>query len=164
MKGLYFPVPWTYDIVIGGNNANVTLTAANQYKIMTGASVKIESGATVNLSGSAIAYSAFNNQNLTYGGGGKGYPVKPAAIVVVNGTLNVTGSFGGLIKTTQTGAKIIANGTMSVSSNEIDKVNQAGALKVFKADLMTITETSKFEDGTALEKGKTYTYNGTAWA
>lgn len=164
MKGLYFPIPWTYDIVVGGNNANVTLTAANQYKIMTGASVKIEYGATVNLSGSAIAYSAFNNSNLTYGGDGKGYPVKPAAIVVVNGTLNVTGSFGGLIKTTQAGAKIIATGTMSVSSNEIDKVNQAGGLKIFKADTITITETAKFEDGTALEKGKTYTYNGTAWA
>ena len=53
---------------------------------------------------------------------------------------------------------------MSVSSNEIDKVNQAGGLKIFKADIITITETAKFEDGTALEKGKTYTYNGTAWA
>lgn len=164
MKGLYFPIPWTYDIVVGGNNANVTLTATNQYKIMTGASVKIESGATVNLSGSAIAYSAFDNHNLTYGGGGKGYPVKPAAIVVVNGTLNVTGSFGGVIKTTQAGAKIIATGTMSVSSNEIDKVNQAGGLKIFKADMITITETAKFEDGTALAQGTTYTYNGSSWA
>ena len=150
--------------MVGGNNANVTLTAANQYKIMTGASVKIESGATVNLSGSAIAYSAFNNSNLTWGGDGKGYPVKPAAIVVVNGTLNVTGSFGGLIKTTQAGAKIIATGTMSVSSNEIDKVNQAGGLKIFKADMITITVTAKFEDGTALAQGTTYTYNGSSWA
>lgn len=163
MKGLYFPISWTYDIIIGGNNANITLTASYMYKIMTGASLRIESGATVNLTGSGIAYSAFDNSGLTHGGDGKGYPVKPAAIVVVNGTLNVTGSFGGTIKTTQAGARIIASGTMSASSKEVESVTKAGIFS-FQANYTTISETAKFEDGTALAKGKTYTYNGTAWA
>lgn len=174
MKDLYFPIPWQYNIVIGNGIDLTTLNAAYLYKIMTGASLTINKNATVNLSGSAIAYSAFDNSELTYGAAGRCYPQKEAAKFVLNGTLNVTGSFGGKITTSENGASLIfgSNASTSVSSKESKKVNTitlplVGKTIVTSVDKLTITEASTLinTDNTSVScaKGKTYTYNGTSW-
>lgn len=172
MKDLYFPIPWQYNIVIGNGIDLTTLNAAYLYKIMTGASLTINKNATVNLSGSAIAYSAFDNSELTYGAAGRFYPQKEAAKFVLNGTLNVTGSFGGKITTSENGASLIfgSNASTSVSSKESKKVNTIsifGKTLVTSVDKLTITEASTLinTDNTSVScaKGKTYTYNGTCW-
>lgn len=172
MKDLYFPIPWQYNIVIGNGIDLTTLNAAYLYKIMTGASLTINKNATVNLSGSAIAYSAFDNSELTYGAEGRCYPQKEAAKFVLNGTLNVTGSFGGKITTSENGASLIfgSNASTSVSSKESKKVNTISLLGntlVTSVDKLTITEASTLinTDNTSVScaKGKTYTYNGTSW-
>lgn len=174
MKDLYFPIPWQYNIVIGNGIDLTTLNAAYLYKIMTGASLTINTNATVNLSGSAIAYSAFDNSELTYGAAGRCYPQKEAAKFVLNGTLNVTGSFGGKITTSENGASLIfgSNASTSVSSKESKKVNTitlplVGKTIVTSVDKLTITEASTLinTDNTSVScaKGKTYTYNGTSW-
>lgn len=172
MKDLYFPIPWQYNIVIGNGIDLTTLNAAYLYKIMTGASLTINKNATVNLSGSAIAYSAFDNSELTYGAEGRCYPQKEAAKFVLNGTLNVTGSFGGKITTSENGASLIfgSNASTSVSSKESKKVNTIsifGKTLVTSVDKLTITEASTLinTDNTSVScaKGKTYTYNGTSW-
>lgn len=174
MKDLYFPIPWQYNIVIGNGIDLTTLNAAYLYKIMTGASLTINKNATVNLSGSAIAYSAFDNSELTYGAEGRCYPQKEAAKFVLNGTLNVTGSFGGKITTSENGASLIfgSNASTSVSSKESKKVNTitlplVGKTIVTSVDKLTITEASTLinTDNTSVScaKGKTYTYNGTSW-
>lgn len=164
MSKVYFPIPWTYNVVLGDGNTATSLTAGYKYKLMTGASLTINSNATLNMTGSAIAYSSFDNSGLTWGGDGKGYPSKASAVVNVYGTLNVTGSFGGKITNSNTGATIImaSESSTSVSSKEIASVSKANPIS-FNATYETKTEAARFADGTALEKGKTYTYNGTSW-
>lgn len=164
MSTVYFPIPWTYNVVLGDGNTATSLTAGYKYKLMTGASLTINSNATLNMTGSAIAYSSFDNSGLTWGIIGKGYPSKASAVVNVYGTLNVTGSFGGKITNSNTGATIImaSESSTSVSSKEIVSVSKSNPL-TFKATYETKTEAARFADGTALEKGKTYTYNGTSW-
>lgn len=164
MSTVYFPIPWTYNVVLGDGNTATSLTAGYKYKLMTGASLTINSNATLNMTGSAIAYSSFDNSGLTWGGDGKGYPSKASAVVNVYGTLNVTGSFGGKITNSNTGATIImaSGSSTSVSSKEIASVSKANPLS-FNATYETKTEAVRFADGTNLQAGKTYTYNGTSW-
>ena len=50
----------------------------------------------------------------------------------------------------------------SVSSKEIASVSKANPLS-FNATYETKTEAVRFADGTNLQAGKTYTYNGTSW-
>ena len=135
---------------------------------MTGASLTIQKNATVNLSGSAIVYSAFDNSELTYGGNGKGYPQKEAAKFTLNGTLNVTGTFGGKVVSTENGAVLSfgSKAKSSASSKESKKVTTVGPL-VVSVSKLTITESSLLHnnDGSTIsgESGKTYTYNGSSW-
>lgn len=162
MEKVYFPIPWTYNIVIGDGETATSLTAGYKYKLLTGATLTINSNATLNMSGSAIAYSSFDNSGLTYGGDGNGYPSKSPAAVNVYGTLNVTGSFGGIITNTNLGAKVSMASANSVSSKEVVSVSKASMFS-FDATYETKTESARFADGTAIEKGKTYTYNGSSW-
>lgn len=162
MEKVYFPIPWTYNVVIGDGKTATSLTAGYKYKLLTGATLTINSNATLNMSGSAIAYSSFDNSGLTYGGDGNGYPSKSPAAVNVYGTLNVTGSFGGIITNTNLGAKVSMASANSVSSKEVVSVSKASMFS-FEATYETKTESARFSDGTAIEKGKTYTYNGSSW-
>lgn len=168
MKVLFFPIPWNYNVVIGDGTTPTTLTADYLYKIMTGASLTIQKNATVNLSGSAIVYSAFDNSELTYGGNGKGYPQKEAAKFTLNGTLNVTGTFGGKVVSTENGAVLSfgSKAKSSASSKESKKVTTLGPV-VVSVSKLTITESSLLHnnDGSTIsgESGKTYTYNGSSW-
>lgn len=166
MSDVQFPIPWLYDIHIGDGVTETTLNAPHDYKIITGASVTVEKNATLNTSKSVIVYSQFTDVSF----GGSVYPNKAAASFTVNGTLNIVGSFGGTIRSTESGAKIIvsSSATLSVSSREGNSGNTKSWQAIINTGefvtVATISETAKFEDGTALEKGKTYTYNGTAWA
>lgn len=166
MSDVQFPIPWLYDIHIGDGVTETTLNAPHDYKIITGASVTVEKNATLNTSKSVIVYSQFTDVSF----GGSVYPNKAAASFTVNGTLNIGGSFGGAIRSTESGAKIIvsSSATLSVSSREGNSGNTKSWQAIINTGefvtVATISETAKFEDGTALEKGKTYTYNGTAWA
>lgn len=168
MKVLFFPIPWNYNIIIGDGTTPTTLTANYLYKVMTGASLTIQKNATVNLGGSAIIYSAFDNSELTYGGNGKGYPQKEAAKFTLNGTLNVTGTFGGKVVSTENGAVLSfgSKAKSSASSKESKKVTTLGPV-VVSVSKLTITESSLLHnnDGSTIsgESGKTYTYNGSSW-
>lgn len=174
MADLYFPIPWQYNIIIGDGTTATTMTASYLYKVMTGATFTINKNATVNLSGSGIAYSAFDNSELTYGAQGRCYPQKEAAKFILNGTLNVTGKFGGKVTSTSNGAVLsIASGAnATASSQEAKKVNTTTIPLINKTivssvDKLTISESTilKNSDNTTVngEVGKTYTYNGTSW-
>ena len=168
MKVLFFPIPWNYNVVIGDGTTPTTLTANYLYKVMTGASLTIQKNATVNLGGCAIVYSAFDNSELTYGGNGEGYPQKEAAKFTLNGTLNVTGTFGGNVVSTENGAVLSfgSKAKSSASSKESKSVTTLGTL-VVSVSKLTITESSLLHnsDGSTIscEKGKTYSYNGSSW-
>ena len=166
MSKVSFPIPWTYDIIIGDGTTATTVTASYKYKIMTGASLTIEKNATVNLSGTGIVYSAFDNSALTYGGAG--YPTKPAAIFNLNGTLNVTGSFGGKVYSKTNGARLIfgSGANASLSIKEVESAEKGFLL--LSATYMTMSESSVLTNADAstitAASGTTYTYNGSSWA
>lgn len=165
MSDVQFPIPWTYDINIGDGVTTSSLTAAYDYKVLTGANIVVNSNATLTTNKSVIIYSTFTDTEF----GGAVYPNKPAASFVVNGTYNINGSFGGNIQSNSANAKVVvsSSSTLTVTSKE----GNSGDTKSWQALIntgkftcvFTANETARFADGTALEKGKTYTYNGTSW-
>lgn len=165
MSDVQFPIPWTYDINIGDGITTSSLTAAYDYKVLTGANIVVNSNATLTTNKSVIIYSTFTDTEF----GGAVYPNKPAASFVVNGTYNINGSFGGNIQSNSANAKVVvsSSSTLTVTSKE----GNSGDTKSWQALIntgkftcvFTANETARFADGTALEKGKTYTYNGTSW-
>lgn len=165
MSDVQFPMPWTYDINIGDGVTTSSLTAAYDYKVLTGANIVVNSNATLTTNKSVIIYSTFTDTSF----GGAVYPNKPAASFVVNGTYNINGSFGGNIQSNSANAKVVvsSSSTLTVTSKE----GNSGDTKSWQALIntgkftcvFTANETARFADGTALEKGKTYTYNGTSW-
>lgn len=165
MSDVQFPIPWTYDINIGDGVTTSSLTAAYDYKVLTGANIVVNSSATLTTNKSVIIYSTFTDTEF----GGAVYPNKPAASFVVNGTYNINGSFGGNIQSNSANAKVVvsSSSTLTVTSKE----GNSGDTKPWQALIntgkftcvFTANETARFADGTALEKGKTYTYNGTSW-
>ena len=165
MSDVQFPIPWTYDINIGDGVTTSSLTAAYDYKVLTGANIVVNSNATLTTNKSVIIYSTFTDTEF----GGAVYPNKPAASFVVNGIYNINGSFGGNIQSNSANAKVVvsSSSTLTVTSKE----GNSGDTKSWQALInigkftcvFTANETARFADGTALEKGKTYTYNGTSW-
>ena len=195
MSDVQFPIPWTYDINIGDGITTSSLTAAYDYKVLTGANIVVNSNATLTTNKSVIIYSTFTDTSF----GGAVYPNKPAASLVVNGIFNINGAFGGNIQSSNNGAKVCISSSagLSVSSSEGNSgdTSQIAALANtgtfyhtskyvesarFGAGSCTITDETfttgiwpnkkthhynqySYTGGTALEKGKTYTYNGTSW-
>lgn len=179
MSDVQFPLSWLYDINIGDGTTATNVNAPYDYKVLTGCNVTVAQNATLTTSKSVIVYNTFTDSDGP--AAGTAYPNKPAASFVVNGTYNINGSFGGLIQSNENDAKIIvsSSSTLTVTSKEgnsgsttakqaiylVDHVlahiaGEKGAvfIKVYEAN-----ETARFADDTALEKGKTYTYNGTSW-
>lgn len=195
MSDVQFPIPWTYDINIGDGVTTSSLTAAYDYKVLTGANIVVNSNATLTTNKSVIIYSTFTDTSF----GGAVYPNKPAASLVVNGIFNINGAFGGNIQSSNNGAKVCISSSagLSVSSSEGNSgdTSQFAALANtgtfyhtskyvesarFGAGSCTITDETfttgirpnkkthtykkySYSGGVALEKGKTYTYNGTSW-
>lgn len=151
MSDTFFPIPWTYDVNIGDGTTATTLNIANDIKILPGCTVTVKNNATLNATaGSLIVYSNWTDTNTirkyptSYGTEGK--------LVVDGGTINAY-KFGGIIYATANG------GTVKVS-----KAVSATAYEHNNEDRYTVSETARFEDGTTITKGTTYTYNGSTWA
>lgn len=173
MSDVYFPIPWTFDIIIGDGSVSSSLTASYQYKLMTGASLTVNKNATLNLTGKAIVYSAFTDTAF----GGAVYPNKSAALLTVNGTLNATGSFAGKILSSTNGAKVIlgSSAITSLSSTEGNSGDTSSAAAIIGIGMKFVTVATVTETATLVNAngstatastGKTYTYNaGTGmWA
>ena len=156
MADVQFPIPWTYDVNIGDGTTATTLTAPYDYKVLPGANVTVAKNATLTTSKSVIVYSTFDEQAPV---GGYPYPSGFEGNFVVNGTYNVNGSFGGNIKSTASGAKVVvsSSSTLSVTSKEgnsggttakdaINPFNGGTFYRVFN-----ITETARFGAGTLSE-------------
>lgn len=166
MSDVQFPIPWTYNVNIGDGTTATTLTAPYDYKVLPGANVTIAKNATLTTSKSVIVYSTFDEQAPV---GGYPYPSGFEGNFVVNGTYNVNGSFGGNIKSTASGAKVVvsSSSTLSVTSKEgnsggttakdaINPFNGGTFYRVFN-----ITETARFGAGTLSETVTPKTFTNT---
>lgn len=109
-----FPVSWKYDVILNSG----TYTLGYDIKFLTGSSLMVETGATLNINSKCIFYREFKDVDY----GGSVYPTKDAAELTVNGTVNINdgASFGGNIATEKEGAKLVVSSgaTRKVSSKE----------------------------------------------
>ena len=177
MSDVQFPLSWLYDINIGDGTTATTVNAPYDYKVLTGCNVTVAQNATLTTNKSVIIYSTFTDTEF----GGAVYPNKPAASFVVNGTYNINGSFGGNIQSNSANAKVVvsSSSTLTVTSKEGNSGSTTSKQAIYLVDhalahiagekgavfvkVYEANETARFADSTALEKGKTYTYNGTSW-
>lgn len=150
MSDTYSPLPWTYNINIGDGAVATTVKISNHYKVLPGCTITIKTNATVNASdGNLIIYSDWTDDNsiqkypTAYGTAGK--------LILDGGTINAY-ELGGIIYATSNGGTIKASNAVSVTAKEHNNSKS-----------YEVTEKARFEDGTALSKNKTYTYNGSSW-
>ena len=173
-KNVFFPIDGRTDLVI---NSGATFTQSCKFKMLPGATLTVQEGATynVNAGGQLIAYTKDFVDNATYP-----YPsaTRKDAKVIVNGTMNINGAFGGNIYSTGAGKVVVgASATLTVVSNEstADGTTMDVAVNlVYNAKVnFTVGTTNTHTKQAVLNNasgsvlvatGKTYTYNGTAWA
>ncbi|MBR2485549.1 MAG: hypothetical protein IKB54_04250, partial [Clostridia bacterium] len=165
---ILFPIDGRTDIVL---KSGATFTQSYLFKFMPGATLTVESGATYTLNGSSIFYtSEFEDSGCPFRYPG---PERGNSKLIVNGTFNLNGKFGGAIQSTANGGKVVvgSGATLSVTSKEgtgdysYKKVLGIPTAVVFSyTETATVTKSATLSNGTAVATGKTYTYNGSTWA
>ena len=123
----YFPVPYNY--IINLNSGDYTI--GNMLKLLPGAEMTVASDANLIVSGGLAVMDGFRDHSVRGSSSGTDtwhayhYPSTAVlqasplnsngtANLIVNGTMTVTGSFGGLVQTNGTGT-VTMNGTNSIS-------------------------------------------------
>ena len=159
--GLYFGITHNlYIKVSSGSVFNIT----QYYKLLPGSSLIIDDGGIVNLSGKIIGYENWEDAGLNPSNGNNGsykYPiVYQNAMILVNGTLNVSGgSLAGTITSENQGAVLnLADASeLSITSKE-----GWGEKLIFFHETNTFTNTAKNIDQSNLSKTN-YVFNGSMW-
>lgn len=158
---VFFPICGKTDIVIKSG----TFTQKHKYKLMPGSTLTIENGATLNQNGSIVVYTGdFKDVTDTHYPSGLG-----DARVIVDGTLNINGAFGGKVLSTTAGKVVVgANATitdvyspegkggvstLTTSYTPLDKTMTTKSLEFVNADNSTV----------AAATNKTYNYNNGTW-
>ena len=127
-ENVFFPISYKYDIEF----VSGIYTIGYDTKIQPGCKIKICENATLNITKNVIVYS---DGNFDSGDTIKRYPQKDAAKFLCNGTLNISGGFGGFIHTDNgnKGTINISTSTLSLSSNEgVGTMNSFSGLAVLK--------------------------------
>ena len=170
-QNVFFPIDGRTDIVI---NSGATFTQSYKYKLMPGATITVSAGSVYNLNGQLIAYTKDFVDNTTYP-----YPssTRGDAKLIINGTMNLNGAYGGNIYSTDAGKVVVANATLTVTSNETTSTGTAMDVAlnlVYNAKINftvgtsnTVTKNASLKNASGnsnIATGTTYTYNGTAWA
>ena len=154
-------LPYTFDLVLNDGNYDINYA----YKIMPGASLTVGEDAVLNVNagGSLLVYDGLRQSDMS----GKRYPTteelteygfSPAGALIVNGTLNVAGTFGGIVQTASSGAELVFAEGADLSPDVVD-----GARGGYDCNesRFTLTARALAWDGSAavltdLVAGKTY--------
>ncbi len=164
---VFFPINWAFDISL--NNAegqsNATFNLQQKLKMMPGSKITINSGVTATF-GELNVYSSYSDTNTDPGG--PLYPTKPAAKLIVNGTM-ICDSFGGNIYSTQNGATVTINTATTMTTKETTKaLKKAGGLaglfgsKVAEYKDVTNSTGFYYENNCQISAASTGTYTFTA--
>lgn len=119
-----FPVCWKYQVSLNDGSYAIEYPT----KFMSGSSLTVNSGASLSVTNQLIIYPESTRTKLANDDDNNtdadykvfydsvkdtecAYPIKPAAKMIVNGEVNVTGSIGGYIETEQSGAILSISGT-----------------------------------------------------
>ena len=117
-------IPYTYNFVL---KSGATVTMAHKYKIMPGAVVTVDDGATLNIvaGGGLYVYDGLIQSDKS----GKQYPqadvlgahgFAKSGMLTVNGTLNINGTFAGIAQTNGAGVINVAEGAIVGEQTIID--------------------------------------------
>ncbi len=176
------PLPGNMHITIASGNTSL----ANRFKLLPGASITVNSGATLTIAsgGKLVQYQADVvgkeylqcETNSSYGeniganqtrlGKAGGYTNTSASALIVNGTISVAsgGSLGARVLSNENGGKITISGNASASFE--DRYKKGGFLNLqYVGTTYTVSSTAVHADNSALSLSTgTYTYNGSTWS
>lgn len=160
---VFFPIDGRTDITLKNG---ATFTQSYMFKALPGATITVESGGIYNLNGKLVMY----DRSFTE----KGYPgaARGDAKLIVNGTMNVNGAFGGNV--TSENAGTVAVGANATITN-IKSIEGNGSLTIDKGILINAKVILHFTESGSVTKSlvfvnadnstgaavtnKTYNYN-----
>lgn len=164
---VFFPIDGRTDITLKNG---ATFTQSHMFKALPGATITVESGSVYNVNGKLVMY----DRSFTE----KGYPgaARGDAKLIVNGTMNVNGAFGGTVTSDNAGTVVVgANATIT----NIKSIEGNGSLTIDKGILInakvilhftesgSVTKSLVFVNAgnsmVAAETNKTYNYNNGTW-
>lgn len=175
LSDIQFPIPWTYNIIVGDGSTATTFNVGYKIKLMTGFNCAVEKNATVNVTGNVIIYESFTNtfsSSWQHDRVNWAYPSKSGAKITLSGTLNVSGGIAGKIYGANGGKVIIgSSATLALTSSEGDSGDTSSSDAILSRgtyyETSKISETAKLVDAngnvTTVAQGKTYTYTNSAW-
>lgn len=151
-------IPYTYNFNIK-NRATVTIDQA--YKIMPGAIVTIENGATVNITENGKLYvydglyqSSKDGKRYPYYDELEGYGFAKSGMLIVNGTLNINGTFAGIAQTVESGEINVGANANVANQTIVEGCNDGYDYNMATFDMSgRVYGVNGFVN---LEKGKTY--------
>ena len=151
-------IPYTYNFNIK-NGATVTIDQA--YKIMPGAIVTIENGATVNITENGKLYvydglyqSSKDGKRYPYYNELEGYGFAKSGMLIVNGTLNINGTFAGIAQTVEGGEINVGANANVANQTIVEGCNDGYDYNMATFDMSgRVYGVNGFVN---LEKGKTY--------
>lgn len=120
---MYCPLDFKFQIEVESGTLNIS----NKMKFLSGSSLTIDEGATVNINANTTFYQAYVPKITT--GGTNIYPKNgnlPAKLIN-NGTLNLNSSFGGFIDLSKTTGKIITGSNFSSSVTTTEALASSGS-------------------------------------
>lgn len=151
-------IPYTYNFNI---KSGATVTVDHAYKIMPGAIVTIENGATVNITENGKLYvydglyqSSKDGKRYPYYDELERYGFAKSGMLIVNGTLNINGTFAGIAQTVE-GGEINVGANANVANQTIVE----GCNDGYDYNMATFDMSGRVygvNGFVSLEKGKTY--------
>lgn len=161
---LPFAIPHGYDITLAKGS---TLTVLNTFKLLPGAKLTVDKGATLNIGsalskGTLVVYDAGAWTDNTVAGVHV-YPSDMAdAELVVNGTLSLnSGAFGGRISSAQAGATAVFESGVSLSVTVSEGNSQSASTAPTNKVDVTLEANMPTNDN-SLSAG-TYVFDGEVW-
>ena len=138
-NGLYFGVSHNVNLYIKSDSV---FDVSQYYKLLPGSKVVIEENATVNLAGNLIVYKdwtdlGFGGNHSTNKKGSCSYPELENPEFIINGTLNVYGSFAGIATSNIEGAQLNLSDSASLEISSVEAFNNT----TFGLGSSTITST-----------------------
>lgn len=157
-EAMVLAIPYTYNFNIK-NGATVTIDQA--YKIMPGAIVTIENGATVNITENGKLYvydglyqSSKDGKRYPYYDELEGYGFAKSGMLIVNGTLNINGVFAGIAQTVEGGEINVGANANVANQTIVEGCNDGYDYNMATFDMSgRVYGVNGFVN---LEKGKTY--------
>lgn len=164
---VFFPIDGRTDITLKNG---ATFTQSHMFKALPGATITVESGSVYNVNGKLVMY----DRSFTE----KGYPgaARGDAKLIVNGTMNINGAFGGNVTSDNAGTVVVgANATIT----NIKSIEGNGSLTIDKGILINAKVILHFTESGSVTKSpvfvnadnstdaavtnKTYNYNNGTW-